>query len=59
MKSGKSKACKYRSKSKPIVNNSASCSIGYRINEDGSQGKIETVGISFDGKRWTYMDVKQ
>lgn len=41
----------------PLQLNSASISIGYRIDEDMRTSKIQSVGVSLDGKSWTYTDI--
>lgn len=41
---------------KPLQLNSVSISIGYRIDEDMRTSKIQSVGVSLDGKSWTYTD---
>lgn len=47
----------FDSQQKPMQFNSASISIGYRINEDMRTTKVQSVGISLDGKSWTYTDI--
>lgn len=41
----------------PLRLNSASISIGYRIDEDMRTSKIQSVGVSLDGKSWAYTDI--
>lgn len=47
----------FDSQQKPMQLNSASISIGYRIDEDMRTSKVHSVGISLDGKSWTYTDI--
>lgn len=47
----------FDSQQKPMQLNSASISIGYRIDENMRTSKVQSVGISLDGKSWTYTDI--
>lgn len=47
----------FDARQKPMQLNSASISIGYRIDEDMRTSKVQSVGISLDGKFWTYTNI--
>lgn len=48
---------KFDARQEPMQLNSASISIGYQIDGDMRTSKVQSVGISLDGKSWTYKDI--
>lgn len=57
MNNNKKPRKQFDAQQKPMQLNSASISIGYRIDENMRASKVQNVGISLDGKHWTYVDI--